>query len=431
MLAAFAVVVAQAPLASTASAYVAAEVAAPSIESFYATRGGRLIWFGPTLTDTSAATAFIELLRSADADGLNPQSYPIAALEDAIRGLQAKDFPSIARADRLFSEVLVRFARDLRRDSTGEMIWVDQSLRPAAASPEKLLNDFASAGSQREYIAEMRWMNPVYVGLRDALLSGGQKSGQDQVLRLNLERARVLPMPIGRYLIVNASAARLTLYDGAREVDSMKVVVGKRTQATPMMAAFIRYTSLNPYWNVPPDLTAERIAPNVVKEGLSYLEKKGYQVLSSWGDDARILDPATIDWQTVADGRAEIRVRQLPGPENAMGQMKFMFPNSQGVYLHDTPQKELLAEASRMFSGGCVRLEDAPRLARWLHGRALEPSGAAPEQHVDMKDPVPVFITYLTAVPEEGKIAYYRDVYGRDAQALAKLGTGSTLASRH
>ena len=105
----------------------------------------------------------------------------------------------------------------------------------------------------------------------------------------------------------------------------------------------IRYTAVNPYWNVPADLVGERIAPNVVKLGLPYLKEKGYVVLSSWDDNATPIDPSTVDWKAVAAGTAEVRVRQEPGPANAMGQMKFMFPNKKGVYLHDTPQKELLA----------------------------------------------------------------------------------------
>ena len=432
MLAAFAA--ALAPLATSAPASAAAietaQSAARSIEAFYAATGGRPIWFGPTMADPSAATELIELLQDAEADGLVMTDYPIAAMEQAVRELKTSNLNSIRRADRLFSNVFVRFASDQRRTSSDGMIWVDRGLKPSEVAPRALLEVFAAAGSQREYIAGMRWMNPIYVGLREAILRGGHDIEEHKLLRLNLERARALPQPRGRYVIVNASAARLAMFEGAREVDSMRVVVGKPAQATPMMAALIRYTSLNPYWNVPPDLTAERIAPNVVREGLSYLEKKGYQVLSSWGDDALVLDPATVDWEAVAEGRDEIRVRQLPGPENAMGQMKFMFPNSQGVYLHDTPQKELLAEASRMFSGGCVRLEDAPRLARWLYGRDLQPSGAAPEQAVRLNDAVPVYITYLTAVPEGGKIAYYRDVYGRDRQALAELGAAGELVSR-
>jgi hypothetical protein len=409
---------------------VAAESPGRSVDDFYASRGGRPIWFGPSMADPSVAVAFIELLRGAEADNLSADDYSIASLEQAIRDLDGGDFQSIARADRLFSEMLVRFASDQRRAANDQMIWVDRSLAPSPVSARPLLEEFAIAASQRDFIAQMRWMNPIYVGLREALLRGGFSGEQKSLLRLNLERARLLPEPRGPYVIVNASAARLAMFEGAREVDSMRVVVGKPAQATPMMAALIRYTSLNPYWNVPPDLTAERIAPNVVKDGPSYLEKKGYQVLSSWGAGAQVIDPATIDWQAVADGRQEIRVRQLPGPENAMGQMKFMFPNSQGVYLHDTPQKELLAEASRMFSGGCVRLEDAPRLARWLYGRDLQPSGAAPEQAVRLNDAVPVYITYLTAVPEGGKIAYYRDVYGRDRQALAERGAAGELLSR-
>ena len=431
MFAIFAAVMA--PLATASpvhAANVVSEVAGQSVDDFYAARGGRPIWFGPAMTDSSVATAFIQLLRGADADGLSADDYSVTALERAVDELGRGDFQSLSRADRLLSEMLVRFAQAQRRDSTGEMIWVDSTLRPSSPSPLALLEAFDSADSQRDFITQMRWMNPIYVGLREALLAGGHSSAQEKLVRLNLERARVLPEPRGRYVIVNASAARLAMFEGSREVDAMKVVVGKPKQSTPMMAALIRYTSLNPYWNVPPDLAAERIAPHVVKEGLSYLDKKGYQVLSSWGENAQVVDPATIDWKAVADGREEIRVRQVPGPENAMGQMKFMFPNTQGVYLHDTPQKELLAEASRMFSGGCVRLEDAPRLARWLYGRELQPSGATPEQAVFLKDSVPVYITYLTAVPEGGKIAHYQDVYGRDREALATIGASDTVASR-
>jgi murein L,D-transpeptidase YcbB/YkuD len=169
----------------------------------------------------------------------------------------------------------------------------------------------------------------------------------------------------------------------------------------------------------------------VVKEGLGYLKSKGYQLLSSWGPDATLVDPATVDWKAVAAGTQEVRLRQLPGPSNAMGKMKFMFPNAQGVYLHDTPQKELLSEASRMFSGGCVRLEDAPRLAKWLFGRVPVAAGAAPEQRVDLPQPVPVYLTYLTAMPGAGgELSFLPDVYNRDQAALAAVGNRRTLASR-
>jgi murein L,D-transpeptidase YcbB/YkuD len=111
-----------------------------------------------------------------------------------------------------------------------------------------------------------------------------------------------------------------------------------------------------------------------------------------------------------------------------MGRMKFMFPNAQGIYLHDTPDRELLSEAARLFSGGCVRLEDAPRLGRWLFGRPLNPKGARPEQKVMLPTPVPVFLTYLTAVPSGSDLTFYDDIYGRDAVRLAQLRGGRAFA---
>ena len=235
----------------------------------------------------------------------------------------------------------------------------------------------------------------------------------------------------GRAVIVNATAAQLSMIEDGRVVDTMRVVVGKPVHPTPMMAALIRFTSLNPYWNVPADLAAERIAPNVVKGGAPYLRAKGYQLLSSWADDATVVDPATVDWSDVASGKVKVRVRQLPGPENSMGRMKFMFPNAQGIYLHDTPEKKLLGEESRMFSGGCVRLEDAPRLARWLYdGKEPSTVSSSPEQRVDLPRPVPVYLTYLTAVPSGGSVTYLPDVYDRDRAALAMLDRQTRVASR-
>ena len=200
----------------------------------------------------------------------------------------------------------------------------------------------------------------------------------------------------------------------------MRVVVGKPAQPTPQMAALIRYTAVNPYWNLPSDLVAERIAPNVVKLGLPYLREKGYVVLSDWSENAKRVDPSTLDWKAVAAGRTEIRMRQNPGPANAMGRMKFMFPNKAGVYLHDTPNKELLDEPARLLSAGCVRLEDAPRLAKWLYGRPLAVTkGMKPEQHVDLERPVPVYLAYLTAVSSGNQAVYYDDIYGFDRTRLA------------
>lgn len=198
-----------------------------------------------------------------------------------------------------------------------------------------------------------------------------------------------------------------------------------------MMAAMIRTLTLNPYWNVPPDLVRARIAPGVVSQGPKLLRNLRYEVLSDWSDNARKLDPAEVDWRAVQSGQRELRVRQLPGGSNAMGRMKFMFPNDRGVYLHDTPNRELFAGDDRRQSSGCVRVEDADRLARWLFRRPVPVrSGDSPEQNVALAEPVPVYITYLTAAPEGTRIAFHPDVYGRDRPLLARLGGGSFANAR-
>lgn len=417
-------------LAPAGAATVAVVAAGQSVSDFYDAHGDRPVWFGPSYDDRSAAIALIELLRSAEADGLDPARYDIAGIARALIAADQGSYEALRDADRRLSEALVAYARDLRRAPSADMLWVDSALRPLPPTAREVLDAFVAAPSRARFVAELGWMNPLYTELRQALVTGSLAAEERALVRLNLERARALPSPKGRYVLVNAGSAELGMYEDGRLVDRMRVVVGKPSQPTPMLAALIRYTSLNPYWNVPPDLTAERIAPNVLKEGLGYLKAKGYEVFAGWEEDAPLLDPAEVDWQAVAGRRSDIRVRQRPGPHNGMGQMKFMFPNSAGVYLHDTPQKELLSEESRLFSGGCVRLEDAPRLARWLYGRELRPAGRTPEQRVDLDREVPVYITYLTAVPQGGRIAFLPDVYGRDRQALARLGGGTVLASR-
>ncbi len=413
------------PQIAAAETRAVASLQDQTIDSFYAARGGQPLWLA---NGSEAAQMMMELLAGAEADGLRRDDNRLRALDQALRRSSFKNFGETLHADRLLSQAFVDYVRDVRRLKSAEMIWVDPELRPSAEFPRQLLDEAAAAPSQEAYLAEMRWMNPIYAGLRHAILAGADNR---PLLMLNLERARALPAGRGRTIIVNASAAQLTMYQDGHAVDSMRVVVGKPIYPTPVMAAMIRFTSLNPYWNVPPDLAAERIAPNVVKDGKAYLKLKGYQLLSNWEEDATVVSPDTVDWAAVAAGKQEVRIRQLPGPNNAMGKMKFMFPNAQGIYLHDTPDKALLGEETRMFSGGCVRLEDAPRLAHWLfNGKPPSTHSATTEQRVDLPEPVPVYLTYLTAVPSEGGVAYLPDVYNRDQAAMAALAPTRAIASR-
>ncbi|UVO51419.1 L,D-transpeptidase family protein [Sphingomonas sp. SUN019] len=237
------------------------------------------------------------------------------------------------------------------------------------------------------------------------------------LLHLNLERARLLPGAWTRHIVVDAAGARLWYFGEGSEQGTMRVVVGTPETQTPMMAGMIRYATLNPYWNVPVDLVRKRIAPKVLA-GKS-LAALGYEAMSDWTADATVLPASSIDWRAVEAGTVEPRVRELPGRGNSMGSVKFMFPNDQGIYLHDTPQKALFAKADRHLSNGCVRLEDASRLGRWLFGQTLKPKSSAPEQHLPVPAAVPVYLLYFTASPAEERITYTPDTYGRDAEQIA------------
>lgn len=406
------------PVANSSTSASAAAVAVRSdsagIAAFYRTRGDAPLWLSPS--SGAAAQQLITLLETAQADHLNPKRYNVRALSRAVEEARAGAPGAVQRADMMLSQAFVAYARDQKHDPGG-IIYVDSQLKPTPPSAAELLGAAARAPSISDYVQNMGWMNPIYAKLRAALASRIYRTDDERrLLELNLERARALPSGSGRYVIVNPPAARLYMYENGQVVDSMRVVAGRPDPIaqTPMMNAFIRYVALNPYWNSPPDLTSKLLAPRVIKGGRAYLNQHGYEVLSDWSDHPHVIDAMSVDWHAVAAGKS-IRMRQRPGPANSMGRMKFMFPNAQGIWLHDTPEKEKIDDAARLQSNGCVRLEDAPRLERWLfNGRSPSWKTARPEQKVDLPNLVPLYITYLTAVPSGTSIVYFDDFYGKD-----------------
>lgn len=393
------------------------------IASFYRARGEMPLWFSPKAGN--AAPQLIQLLATSPADHLNPRRYNIKALDRAVGEARTGNPAAVQHAETLLSAAFVAYVRDLKHDPDIGIIYVDPELRPSPPSAVEILTSASRAPSLSEYVQQMGWMNPIYAKLRQAIASRVYANGaQFRLLQLNLERARALPSGNGRFVIVNPPAARLYMYQNGEVVDSMRVVAGRPDPIaqTPMMNAFIRFAALNPYWNAPPDIAARKLAPNVLKQGRAYLNAKGYEIVDQFGEQAHILNPMSIDWKGVVAGRVQVHMRQKPGPANSMGKMKFMFPNQQGIWLHDTPEKEKIEDAARLESNGCVRLEDAPRFARWLFdGHPPRTQGARPEQKVNLPAPVPLYITYLTAVPSGTSIVYFDDFYGKDRAAARQF----------
>jgi murein L,D-transpeptidase YcbB/YkuD len=397
------------------------------IAAFYRERGNRPLWVGRDGPRPGALRLAAAIAGAAD-HGLDPGRYDadgiVAALEAARSGGPAEE----ARAELLLSRAYPAFIRDLRipAGGAGGTTWVDEELAPKAPEARALLDAAAAAPDLAQHLGTALAVNPLYAALsrgyaRRRSASPRLTAAEDATIRANLDRARVIPALPGRYVIVDAGSARLWMIDGRKVEGPMRVIVGKPDMQTPAMAGLIRYVTLNPWWNVPPDLARER-AKRVLNSGPGLLQRERMELLSDWSDSPRVISASEVDWKAVASGRATLRMRQRPGRENVMGAMKFMLPNRLGIYLHDFPNKSLFERSDRRLSSGCVRVADAPRLARFLFRGAIpRPAGRAPEQKVDLPEPVPVFITYLTALPDPVRgVALQRDAYARDVRRASR-----------
>lgn len=388
-----------------------------AVAAFYASRQGAPLWLrnGP---DSVAARQLIAILQRASLDGL-PSGPALAGQAATLLNRARNGDPAApASAERLLSTSWVLYVQALQQPPAG-MTFTYSWVAPRRQSAQEILARAAAARSLQSHVANLSAVNPIYAQLRDAAWQQLQATGgaPDPRVLTSLDRSRTMPFQ-DRYIMVDTASAQLWMVEGGRIADAMKVIVGKPSTETPMLGSVIYYATLNPYWNVPPELVQRLIAPRVLKDGLGYLRGR-YEVLSGAGEQAQVIPPSTIDWKAVADGRATVRMRELPGPANSMGKMKFGLTNSDGVFLHDTPKKELFDEANRTLSNGCIRLEDAQRLGRWLLGREPYTSSPEPEQQVALPKPMPVYITYLTARAEGGRLTFVDDVYGQDARVAA------------
>jgi murein L,D-transpeptidase YcbB/YkuD len=249
-------------------------------------------------------------------------------------------------------------------------------------------------------------------------------------LELNLERWRWLPQHLGtRHILVNIAAFALDVVEDGRPVLDMRVVVGRPYRRTPVFSDTLRYLVLSPTWHVPRNIAVQDKLPQI-KRDPGYLAAQRMRVYLPHEGALTELDPATVDWANVTAARFPYVLRQDPGPLNALGRVKFMFPNSYTVYLHDTPTRDLFARAERDFSSGCIRIERPIELAeyllrddpRWTRQAILGAVGAGVERTVWLRTPIPVHLLFWTAwADEEGVVQFRKDLYGRDARLDAAL----------
>lgn len=243
-------------------------------------------------------------------------------------------------------------------------------------------------------------------------------------IELNLERWRWLPSDLGDpYIIVNIAGFELDVIEAGAQALTMRVVVGRPYRRTPVFSDQITYLVLNPSWHVPRHLAVQDVLPQIKKDP-GYLQRQRMRVFRGNSPVA----PGSVDWASVTAQSFDFRLRQDPGPTNALGQVKFMLPNRFNVYLHDTPSRELFERAARDFSSGCIRLQRPIELAEyllrdapgWTRERIEARIKSGLEQTVSLPRPIPVHLLYWTAWAEPDGIVQFRpDIYGRDA-ILAK-----------
>jgi murein L,D-transpeptidase YcbB/YkuD len=392
------------------------------LKKFYAGRSFKPLWASSGAIGPEA-NLLLGYLKTARLDGLEPTDYKIDDLRALIAAARPGDPRAVARAELRLSDVFSHYVADMRRPAKDKKAYRKGELIPKKLSAETALRLATLPQSFPAYMASMGWMSPHYVQFRTLLRAAEERGSSDETLRrlrLNRNRAQALPGPWTHHVVVDAASGRLWYYQAGKQAGTMRVVVGKPETQTPMLSGMLHYAILNPYWNVPTDLAKKLIAPKVLA-GRS-LASMGFEVLSDWSPSAHKVDPATINWAAVASGAQEIRLRQLPGGSNSMGRVKFMFPNDQGIYLHDTPERDFFTKADRHLSNGCIRLEDAESLGKWLLGRPIRVASKKPEQVVALPVPVPVYLTYFSAIKTKQGVDFVQDVYRRDqGDLLAKV----------
>jgi len=395
----------------------AAPAAVSSVAGFYDTWRAHSIWFKNGV-NPAVVSQLVAILQRAPFDGLASGPQLAAQVQAAAAQAASGNPTDISNAEQVLSSAWVQYVQEIKKPTTG-MIYAYPVLEPQGSRADQILLTAAAAPSLEAYLSATSRVNPIYAQLRDAAYAQAQLSGNmtpDPRLLANLDRVRSLPAT-GRFLLVDAGASMLTLYQDGQPIDSMKVITGTEELPTPLIASVMYYITYNPRWHAPDHLVRKTIAPNVIHLGMPYLKSHGYHVIDEWSENPTEIDAKSVDWKAAAAGTLHLKIQQDPGPLNSMGILKFPFPNPQDIYLHDTPDHSKFALANRNLSNGCVRVEDAKRLGRWLLGQEPTAPGTDAETRVQLPQGTRIYLTYITAQVRDGKLSYLPDIYGWDRAA--------------
>lgn len=384
---------------------------------FYKRRFFNGVWTGKQGL-TGQGTELVRLLQSAGSDGLEPADY-LSALPANVNSLAGEN---LAAAELYLSEAAAKYSRDLYGGRT----------TPAVSEPDiviarKRLDVPALLGAMgkdgpAQVADRLRPQHGQYAALRQ-LLAGTDDGATRRKIVVNMERWRWLPRDLGpNHILVNTAGYALFVRNNGRTIDSRRVIVGQPYHKTPMFSHIIEYSEFNPTWTVTPNIAGNEFLPQLRKDA-GYLDRKGYVLFTSWEADAPAMNARQIDWASVSAKNFPYRIVQPAGPDNVLGQVKFLFPNKFNVYLHDTSSRQLFDRSERALSHGCIRVEDPLTLALLLYKMDGNPAaskidavvGTGKTTRVNFRKPIPIHLAYFTLwVGDDGKIVSYDDIYGRD-----------------
>jgi murein L,D-transpeptidase YcbB/YkuD len=396
---------------------------------FYEARGHLPAWVEGDAT-TEHWKALVQELKYSARHGLDPATYGPDGFERTREASQSRfsgtrfDPQLVPELDAKMTYAYLRYAADLlgwtRSAKQVHAAWLTT---PKKEDLAKRLQDAITNNRVRGSLEELAPTHPQYKGLQASLAREERNpTGRADTLRMNLERWRWAPRDLGeRYILINVPTYQLQVMEGDRPALAMRVIVGQPENQTPLFSDEMTYVVFSPYWNIPEKILREETLPRVAEDP-AFLERNNMEVVGTSGE---LVDPDGIDWADEEATRG-LRFRQAPGPENALGLVKFIFPNHFSVYLHDTPGDRLFFREARAFSHGCVRVEQPVALAQyvlrdrpeWTDPRIRAAMAAGREQVVTLKQPLPVHIGYWTAwVEADGQsVTYADDPYGIDAK---------------
>ena len=399
---------------------------------FYEARGHTPAWIdGDRPTDQ--LDELLKVLADAPLHGLEPAAYGLEDLRAARTAADEAWWGAKFDTQRV-PELDVRLTYAFLEHAADLIGWrlsprsIDKSW---LASPKKVdlaeqLRAAVDGKGVRDTLESLAPVHPQYKGLQAALVRAREEGKKEDVERIaiNLERWRWVPSDLGdRHVLVNVPSYQMQVVEGEKPVLAMRVIVGAPDTPTPLFSDNMTYVVFSPYWNIPESILREETLPRLMEDP-DYLARNNMEVVGTSGE---VVDAAAVDWSD-AEATKGLRFRQAPGPENALGLVKFIFPNHFNVYLHDTPGDALFKKPVRALSHGCIRLEQPVALAEyvladrgsWTGPRITKAMHAKEEQSVTLKEPLPVHIGYWTAwVEEDGRVTFTDDPYGLDRKHAA------------